>query len=151
MVTIHLPSLSERREDIPLLVSHFLNGFNRRNNRNITIEAEAVSRLAGMQMPGNVRELQNVIERLAIFSSAECIRADDVEEQLPQNEETKIAAEAPASEAVSLRDLERDHILKILQESHGNKSLAARRLGIERKTLYKKAQRLGIDLGLGDQ
>ena len=151
VVTIHLPSLSERREDIPLLVSHFLNGFNRRNNRKVTIDAEAVSRLAKMQWPGNVRELQNVIERLAIFSSGECIRADDVEEQRPQTIEPETAAEAPASEAVSLRDIERDHILKVLQESHGNKSLAARRLGIERKTLYKKAQRLGIDLGLGDQ
>lgn len=147
VVTIQLPSLSERREDIPLLVSHFLDSFNRRNSRHVTIDADAVARLAAMPWPGNVRELQNVIERLAIFSSAERIRADDVEQERVPVAETQSAAEAASPDAVSLRDLEKEHILKVLQDSQGNKSLAARRLGIERKTLYKKARRLGIDLG----
>jgi DNA-binding NtrC family response regulator len=151
VVTIHLPSLSERREDIPLLVSHFLDSFNQRNKRRVTIDSDAVSILAAMPWPGNVRELQNVIERLAIFSSADRIRADDVEQQRSPAAETPTAVEAMPTDALSLRDLERDHILKVLQEAQGNKSLAARRLGIERKTLYKKARRLGIDLGQENQ
>jgi transcriptional regulator of acetoin/glycerol metabolism len=74
-----------------------------------------------------------------------------VEQQRSPAAETPTAVEAMPTDALSLRDLERDHILKVLQEAQGNKSLAARRLGIERKTLYKKARRLGIDLGQENQ
>ena len=151
VVTISLPSLAERREDIPLLVAHFLEDFNQRNKRQVTMDADAVSRLAAMDWPGNVRELQNVIERLAIFSPAGRIGAEDVERERPAKTEKKAAEETPAAGAVSLRDMEREHILRALQDAQGYKSLAARRLGIERKTLYKKARRLGIDLEPGDK
>ncbi len=150
VVTISLPTLAERREDIPLLVSHFLDDFNQRNNRQVSMDADAIARLAAMEWPGNVRELQNVIERLAIFSPAGRIAAEDVEREHPGKTETKTAEETSTAGPVSLRDMEREHILRALQQAQGNKSLAARRLGIERKTLYKKARRLGIDLGPGD-
>jgi DNA-binding NtrC family response regulator len=145
VVTIQLPSLDERREDIPLLVSYFLQDFNRRSGREIVMRPEAVTLLAGMDWPGNVRELENVIERLAVFSATGEITAADVEQRRSSRAPTRIPpAEAPAK---TLREMERQHILRALHEAGGNRSLASRRLGIERKTLYKKARRLGINLG----
>ena len=151
VVTISLPSLAERREDIPLLVSHFLDHFNQHNNRHVTMDAGAISRLAAMDWPGNVRELQNVIERLAIFSPSARISAEDVERENPPKSAAETEEKSAAAGSVSLREMEREHILRALRDAQGNKSLAARRLGIERKTLYKKARRLGIDLEPGDK
>jgi DNA-binding NtrC family response regulator len=148
VVTIPLPSLEERREDIPLLVEHFLASFNQRNQRKVRMGEEAVRRLSHMDWPGNVRELENLIERLAIFSPTGEITVADIHREARRGVATNAATEPPA---MTLRDMERQHILRVLRETGGNKSLAARRLGIERKTLYLKARRLGIDLGLGEQ
>jgi DNA-binding NtrC family response regulator len=148
VVQIALPSLHERREDIPLLIAHFLDHFNARNDRAVTIEADAVVRLQSMQWPGNVRELENTINRLAIFAPTGQITLADVETELHT---TIGASESEQQQQVPpgperLQELERQHIVRMLKETSGNKSEAARRLGIERKTLYKKAVRFGIDL-----
>src|SRR5205085_1146288 len=81
VVTIALPSLEERAEDIPLLANHFLARFNERNQRQVRIDEEAVRVLTSMSWPGNVRELENLIERLAIFSATREITADEVEQE----------------------------------------------------------------------
>jgi transcriptional regulator with PAS, ATPase and Fis domain len=147
VVSIQLPSLEERREDIPLLVQHFLERFNQRNRRHVNISEEAVGHLARMSWPGNVRELENLIERLAIFAATDEISAAEVEREGTRRTET---ASAPENSAASLpgklQEMERQEILRVLREAGGNKSLAARKLGIERKTLYEKARRLGIEL-----
>ena len=146
VVQIDLPSLDERREDIPLLVRHFLKRFNEKNGLNVSIEPSAVQRLQQMVWPGNVRELENTVNRLAIFAPTGEITSADVEaeEHRPlQGDETTPLAPAPPDR---LLELERQHILQILKQTGGNRSEAARRLGIERKTLYRKALRLGIDL-----
>lgn len=146
VVQIAVPALSERREDIPLLARHFLNKFNRANRREVRMRKETIERLAQMEFPGNVRELENLIERAAIFSGTGEITIDDLEKQrghVPSDKPTEIAAARPSE---TLRDTEKEQILRVLREAGGNRSLAARRLGIERKTLYKKARRLGIDL-----
>jgi DNA-binding NtrC family response regulator len=148
VVTVRVPPLEERRDDIPLLVRHFLQDFQKRNQREVLIRPDAISALQRASWPGNVRELENVIERLAIFSVTGEITAEDVEKH-----RTPRPAGAPAAaevRAATLREMERLHILRALEEAEGNRSLAARRLGIERKTLYKKARRLGIDLGPGE-
>ncbi len=145
VVTIHLPSLDERRDDIPLLIRHFLNRFNQRNQRRVVIAEEAVRLLASRPWPGNVRELENTIERLAIFCTSDAITAEDAE-KLTARKAAASGGEARQVPAATLLEMERQHILRALREAAGNKSLAARRLGIERKTLYKKARRLGIDL-----
>ena len=148
VVTISLPALEERRDDIPLLIRHFLQDFKHRNHRVVTISPEAVSALQNGSWPGNVRELENVIERLAIFSATGEITADDVAKHRTHRPTgTPAPSEVRAS---TLRDMERLHIVRALEDAEGNRSLAARRLGIERKTLYKKARRLGIDLGPGE-
>jgi DNA-binding NtrC family response regulator len=146
VVRIDLPSLEERRDDIPLLVRHFLRRFNEKNALSVTIDPAAVQLLQQMRWPGNVRELENTVNRLAIFAPTGEITLADVEAETqrpPDSEETPAGA---ASTPDRLMELERQHILQILKQTGGNRSEAARRLGIERKTLYRKALRLGIDL-----
>ena len=145
VVRIHMPSLDERREDIPLLVENFLEQFNERNGRLVSIEPAAVQRLQLMKWPGNVRELENTVNRLAIFASTGQITLAEVDAEAGRNAGFTAAA-VPETRPERLLEVERQHILTVLQQTGGNKSEAARRLGIERKTLYKKALRLGIDL-----
>ena len=146
VVQIAIPALEERREDIPLLVRHFLQQFNAKNERQTTIETEAVRRLQEMNWPGNVRELENTVNRLAIFAPTGRISRADVEAETRRGQESLYPETAAGGAPDRLVELEREHIVRILKQTHGNKSEAARRLGIERKTLYKKALRLGIDL-----
>ncbi|HSE50340.1 MAG TPA: sigma-54 dependent transcriptional regulator [Terriglobales bacterium] len=144
-VHIEVPALAERREDVALLVRHFLQQFNERNERNVSIEAAAVERLAALDWPGNVRELENTIHRLAVFAATGRITSADVEREAARLQEpAALSPKAPRPDR--LLEMEREHIARVLAESRGNKSEAARRLGVERKTLYKKARRLGIDL-----
>jgi DNA-binding NtrC family response regulator len=149
VITIRLPSLDERREDIPLLAQHFLARFNRHNSRQVTLQVGAVDLLSQMSWPGNVRELENLIERAAILSASGEIGPEDVE----RCREPATSAAAVISPTISappaiatLREAEREQIIRAVRESGGNRSQAARKLGIERKLLYKKARRMGIDL-----
>jgi DNA-binding NtrC family response regulator len=146
VVVINLPALEERREDIPLLVQHFLKRFNKKSKRNITITDAAVKLLTNYSWPGNVRELENLVERLAIFCTSGEIGVADVERERQTVRENGVPDNTPPT---TLEEMERQHILRVLREHAGNKSKAARALGIERKTLYQKARRLGIDLMVG--
>src|SRR6185437_3166749 len=147
VVEIKLPSLDERRDDIPLLVQHFLKRSNLKNKRNVKITDDAVRVLSAASWPGNVRELENLVERLAIFCTSGEIGVKDVESERRVAHSNDAAADPVDSKAGNtLEDMERQHIVRVLQENAGNKSRAARALGIERKTLYQKARRLGIDL-----
>jgi DNA-binding NtrC family response regulator len=148
VMTIHLPALEERQEDIPLLVRHFLSGFNERNARQVTLNEEATRLLMRMSWPGNVRELENLIERAAILSTTGEISAEDIERASGAGALSSAKVVEPAT---TLKEVERQQIMRALREAQGNRSLAARKLGIERKTLYKKAQRLGIDLEAPDK
>ncbi len=150
VVQIAVPALRERREDIPLLAMHFLQLFNARNQTKVSIEPVAVRRLEEMDWPGNVRELENTVNRLAIFAPTGRITVQEVEAEVHRasSPPEDSAASLPVSDR--LQEIERHHILRVLKETRGNKSEAARRLGIERKTLYKKALRLGIDLHATD-
>jgi DNA-binding NtrC family response regulator len=146
VVEIKLPSLEERREDIPLLVQHFLKRSNQKNKRSVKITDDAVRVLSSASWPGNVRELENLVERLAIFCTSGEIGAADVEHERRAAHRNGATPVVEVNAARTLEDMERQHILRVLQENAGNKSKAARALGIERKTLYQKARRLGIDL-----
>jgi DNA-binding NtrC family response regulator len=148
VVTIRLPSLEERREDIPLLARHFLTRFNERNERQSTVRDDAISVLTRMAWPGNVRELENLIERAAILSTTGEITSEDIERA--KGAEVLTSAEVQDS-GTTLKGAERQQIVRALRDAEGNRSLAARNLGIERKTLYKKAERLGIDLDAPDK
>jgi formate hydrogenlyase transcriptional activator len=138
---ISLPPLRERREDIPALVEHFVEIYAHRMNRQIEhISQETMSALVSYQWPGNIRELQNFIERSVIFTSGNVL-------QPPLASLTSNAVEVQSAGAVTLEDAERDHIRKALEETRwvvaGPKGAAAR-LGIKRSTLYFRMQKLGI-------
>jgi len=102
-----------------------------------------------MSWPGNVRELENLIERAAILSNTGEISPEDVQRSRDGAILTEIAISPASSESsgrLTLKEAEREQIIRALRESAGNRSEAARKLGIERKSLYKKAKRMGIDL-----
>jgi DNA-binding NtrC family response regulator len=145
VITIRLPSLEERREDIPLLAQHFLARFNRNNSQQVTFHASAINLLSQMSWPGNVRELENLIERAAILSATGEIGPEDVQ----RCREVTVTATVPAipvsKATLTLKEAQREQIVRALRESSGNRSEAARRLGIDRKSLYRTARRMGID------
>ena len=140
VVTIELPPLRERKEDVPLLAQHFLNKFALENQKEITgFSPEATEFLLGYDWPGNVRELENAIERAVILAKDSLITVAD----LPQ-ENISLARSAPTGK--SLKELEKDHLLNILNETGGNYSETARILGITRMTLYNKAREYGLSV-----
>jgi len=138
VVGIELPPLRERKEDIPLLAEYFLTKFAVENRKGIVgFSPGATGFLLKYEWPGNVRELENAIERAVILAKNSYIEVAD----LPQ--ENLTLAHASASEE-SLTEVERNHILNILNETGGNYSKAARILGISRVTLYNKIKAYGL-------
>ena len=137
---ISLPPLRERREDIPALVTHFVDLYARRMAKQIEhIPPETMSALCLYPWPGNIRELQNFIERSVIVTSGDVLH--------PPLTSLKCAEGAESLGAITLEDAERDHILKTLEQTRwvvSGPNGAAARLGIKRSTLYFRMQKLGI-------
>jgi DNA-binding NtrC family response regulator len=135
VVSIQLPPLRERREDIPALAQHLLERYARQMNRPFTeIDPEALDLLVRHPWPGNVRELANAIERALVVGVPPAVRSADLPLQLGRCEE-------PPPGGDSLEDLERAHIARILDRGGWNISQAARTLGIDRATLYSKIKK----------
>ncbi len=142
VVEITLPPLRERREDIPRLVRHFLERFAAREGRDVpTLDREAYAALLGHNFPGNIRELENLLEGAAALSQGGAIRREDLQ-WLPAASDPEVAELSPQGEdeIPDLRALEERHIRRVLRLAGGNKSRAARLLGISRRTLYRKRQ-----------
>jgi formate hydrogenlyase transcriptional activator len=134
---ITVPPLRDRREDIPLLVRHFVEVFAKSMNKQIEIiPADVMEGLMRYPWPGNIRELENFIERAVILSQGAALEAP--------LQELAVAEEGVAAEAVTLKDVERAHILRILRAADGVIATAANRLGVPRSTLFYKMRRLGI-------
>jgi formate hydrogenlyase transcriptional activator len=137
---IPVPPLRDRAEDIPLLVRHFVSKYAARMHKRIDeIPLEAITVLSHHPWPGNIRELQNFIERSVILTTGKTLR--------PPLEGLKQASEGEPVEAITLEDAERDHICKTLKKTNGvvaGSRGAAARLGLKRSTLYHYMQRLGI-------
>jgi two-component system response regulator AtoC len=145
VVSIHLPSLRERPDDIPLLADHFLRKFAAQNNKPASrISPEAMDVLIRYRWPGNVRELENVIERTATLSSTNLMLPEDLPRRL-QLEPAQMDLKSLPSR-ISLSELEKLYIQKVLEETGGNKKRAADILGIDRRTLYRMATRLGLTI-----
>ncbi len=153
VLPIHIQPLRERPEDVAPLVRHFAARCAARLGRPVTFDAGAIPLLAAYSWPGNVRELANVIERLAILSSAEVITAADVAGVVPQDGAPPPAAGAPGGDTPwrdivlsdTLDQYERELIARALSASRGNVAEAARRLDTDRANLYRRMRRLGID------
>ena len=145
---LHLPALRERREDIPLLVHHFVEKYAERLNKRIdTVPDEAVEAMMRWRWPGNIRELENFIERSVILSENNRLRAPLAE---LREEPVECADLERTFLERTLRDRERDHIIEILRQTRGVLSGAkgaANRLGLKRTTLQYKMRKLGISRG----
>jgi DNA-binding NtrC family response regulator len=138
VIPIAIPPLRERKEDILPLARHFLTEANRTFHKLIKRFApETEVLLIGHSWPGNVRELKNLVERLVILSTGESIDAHHMPPQFSRLPEGRTAEETP-SEARTLAAIERSYIIKVMQQTNGNKSEAAKILGITRQTLRKK-------------
>ena len=153
VVTVEIPPLKARHEDIPLLAQHFLKRFAARNRKAVKgFTPQAMDLLLKHDWPGNVRELENAVERAVILLSGDYITDRELPLSITQNVTrnstepiaVKDAGGLPTG-AQSLADVEKDVILATLSETGGNKSETARRLGINRKTLHLKLKRYGLD------
>lgn len=138
VIPVHLPPLRERKEDIPLLVEHFVNKFTK--DKKIEFSKDAIEVLTSYNFPGNIRELENVIERVIVLQEKEIITAEDVafiKEELTKEKDTKLINEV-------VRQKEKEHIIKVLRQTNGRKKEAAEILGITYKTLWQKMKEYGI-------
>jgi two-component system response regulator AtoC len=141
-VTLLVPSLRERREDLPALIAHILHTLRVPGAGQRTITQDAVKELAGYRWPGNIRELRNVIERVALMSpDGASITKEDITRALPQSP----GDQEDDLSRLSLDDIERRHIQRVLVASRGNKTQAAKVLQIDYKTLLTKLKRYGIE------
>jgi two-component system response regulator HydG len=149
-ITLRVPPLRKRPEDVAMLVRHFLDHSRYGASRVLGVDAKAMNALKNYSWPGNIRELQNTIEQLRILVEGSEIRLED----LPFNiRMAQTQAQQPGQAAstgggntiaMSLEDLERNHILQMLAYQHGNKTKTAKVLGITIKTLYNKLHRYGL-------
>ena len=141
VITILMPSLRERREDIPALIEHFLST-RQLGKLRCTLEADAMSALVGYSWPGNVRELANVLERAQILAENEVITMDD----LPGTLQTAPPSiEVSDSNSLNLHEMEGRNLHSALHQANGNKVHAAKLLGISRRALYRLLTKHGLD------
>jgi len=144
VIVIRVPPLRERRADIPLLIGSFLDAACKRAGQQKRLSADALDALMRYAWPGNVRELANTIERLVVSSRGSLIEVFDLPDQGGVVRPTP--HEQPFSDLPTLDDLERRYLLHVLEAANGNRTRAAEILGIDRRTLYRMAERFGIEL-----
>jgi len=153
VVNLRLPSLRDRREDIPLLAAHFLDRLSREHSAKFVLSDEALRAMMRHDWPGNVRELEHSIERACALSSGPILHLGDLPTQLQQHgldarrnaaHDGEPDAGNGAPEIQALSDLERQAILAAIRTLHGDKLQAAKLLGIGKTTLYRKLKEYGI-------
>jgi DNA-binding NtrC family response regulator len=146
-VTLHIPPLRDRPEDIPLLVDHFLTQFKTENAREgLVISPAALRCLTHARWEGNVRELRNLMESLVVMATKPVIDVWDLPEpyrQIPMDEAAGGAGAGAAEVARTMEQIEREAILRTLRETEGNRTRAAEILGIGLRTLQRKLKEYG--------
>jgi DNA-binding NtrC family response regulator len=144
VVVIRVPALRDRRADIPLLIHSFLEDACRRAGQRKDLSAEALEAMMRYSWPGNVRELRNTIERLVVSSRGPLLEACDLPETLlPIRLQP---SDGPFADLPSLDELERRYLNHVLESVKGNRTRAAEILGVDRRTLYRMAERFGVEL-----
>jgi DNA-binding NtrC family response regulator len=137
VVRLTVPPLCERAADIPLLVQHFLKRYNERYKLRTRLIESGLKALEEYSWPGNIRQLQHMLERLTILAPDGRIDSGAVRQAIEQGDSRESTSE-------TLADTEADQIRRVLAATNGNKSRAAKILGIERKTLYRKLEKMGL-------
>ncbi|MGE4297380.1 MAG: sigma-54-dependent transcriptional regulator [Desulfovibrionaceae bacterium] len=142
VITLHVPSLAERREDIPLLANFFLSRYTTAMRKNVAaIADEALRILTGYEFPGNVRELENIVERAVVLCNGDTIQPAHLPPDLRQEHHIV----RPDEDIVSLDENERRYLARVLEQTGGNKTLAADLLGLNRGSLWRKLKRFGLE------
>ena len=156
VVTLQLPPLRERKQDIPLLLDHFLRELTERHGRGpVALDSEAQHRLLAYDWPGNVRELQNVLERALVLAEQDVIGPEHLPPEVRPNGTGELVPEPLADERgpgpqpqasplLSLEEVERRHVMRVLEATGGSREEASRILGISRRTLTRMVQRWGL-------
>ncbi|MGZ8393263.1 MAG: sigma-54-dependent transcriptional regulator [Nitrospira sp.] len=152
VVRIALPSLAQRREDITMLAHHFLQKYAKQSLRVRGFLPETMALLKRYHWPGNVRELENAVERAVSLSHGPLLLPEDLPESIRAEPDPADALEAAQTGAdpdalLTLDEVEKRHLTRVLKETRGNKVKAAKILGIDRRTLYRMAERFGLDFG----
>ncbi len=143
VIYLKMPSLRERKDDIPPLVEAFIKQFAIANGKKITgIQKEALEALTQYGWPGNIRELKNIIERMVVLATENEITLGQVPEDIKSSQPGKNPVNF--SQGHNLDAMQKEFIKQALQDAQGNKSLAAQKLGISRRTLYRKMEEYGI-------
>jgi len=144
IIKIVIPPLRDRREDIPLLIDHFIGKFNRLRGKNIiNVSPQSLAVLVRHDYPGNVRELENIIEHAFILCSQGMIEPNHLPEYLlPRDQRAYLSP----SSWLSFKELEAHFLITVLERNAWNRQAAARELGIHKTTLYRKIKALGIDI-----
>ena len=141
VVALHVPALRERREDIPLLAGHFLREYAARSGRPLRgFSPAAMDLLLAHPWPGNVRELENVVERAVALAPGSMVEVGDLPERVTGRAEAGQSA-SPSQPRQTLDEMACQYVLRVLEQSKGNKSEAARVLGVPRRTLYRMLER----------
>jgi len=145
VIPIHIPPLRERKDDIPLLVEHFLKIYSQGTGKPMkTVSPEAFDILMRYDWPGNIRELENALERAVILQEGRIIMSEDLPEKLRLRSKGKSDSVVSVAN-LTLDELEKEYLLKVLEETGWHKKRAASILGINASTLYRKLQRYGFD------
>jgi len=141
VIRIELPPLRERGDDVPLLLEHFVEKFAARAKRQVNgIEPEALAVLKNYDWPGNIRELEHAIERAVFLGKGSRIGLEDLPPNVVANGESSLVLAQALRRQLTLRDLEREYVAKVLEATNGNKTEAAKILGVDRTTLYRKLE-----------
>jgi len=144
VIPIEIPPLRSRKEDIPILVAHFIQKYVKSGNLPMRdFSHEAMRIMKGYNWPGNVRELENLVQRCLTLAENDSISADELPELFMHSGETS-SSSVEVGEEISLHELERRHIMSILEKTGWHKKKTAQILGIDPSTLYRKLERLGL-------
>lgn len=155
-ITLRVPPLRKRPEDIPLIINYFINNAHFGGSRPLSVDGKAMDALKAYHWPGNIRELQNTVEQLKILVEGPEIKVEDLPFNIRMSQSKQVQDSALGNGAtvggshsqgtipMTLEDLEKNHILQMLAYQHGNKTKTAKVLGITIKTLYNKLHRYGL-------
>jgi two-component system nitrogen regulation response regulator NtrX len=147
VIPIHVPSLTERREDIPLLAVYFLEKFAKEHGLGVKeIDRTAIAYLTDYSWPGNVRELKNIMERLTIMVPKDVIERDDIRKHLESSDYDDLVVRETSSFKKAKEQFEKEFIIRALKNSDRNISLTAKQLGIERTNLHRKIKQYNINV-----
>lgn len=150
VVSLHLPALRERKEDIPLLFSHFLNTYGAQYKKNVSLSQDALKILVDYTFPGNVRELENIAERMVIFAKSETLLPDDFPEEIRRQREPlpfeKVLLQLPFNDAKEklLSSFEKNYFSELIKKMDGNVSHAAKHAQMHRRQLQRKLKEYGM-------